>query len=58
MALQERANELVKSLGDIAGRFDITATEADVIACEAVLSEDPEKEFVRIWKNQTWWQGY
>lgn len=41
----------VKEIKDIAGRFDISDTEADRIA-DAVESE---AEFIAVWENHNWW---
>lgn len=48
--------ELIRTMGDIAGRFDLSAEQAERIAEAAVKAADPESEFVRIWKNEGWWQ--
>ena len=49
------ANELIRAMGDIAGRFDITATQAARIARLAIQYDDPMSAFVKIWENEAWW---
>lgn len=47
--------ELIRAMGDIAGRFDITDEQAERIAAKAVTEADQEAAFVRIWENEGWW---
>lgn len=48
-------NELIRAMGDIAGRFDISADEARIIAEHAIEYDDPEAKFVSTWENEAWW---
>lgn len=48
-------NDLIRAMGDIAGRFDISNEQAERIAAEAGKAADPEAEFVRIWEDEAWW---
>jgi hypothetical protein len=41
----------VTDINDIAGRFDMSATEAERIA----KTVDTENEFVSVWENEDWW---
>lgn len=47
--------QLIRELGDIAGRFDINAEQAELIASKAIREDDPVAAFVRIWENEGWW---
>lgn len=41
----------INTLGDIAGRFDISNEEAERIAAVA----NTEQEFVSVWQSKDWW---
>ena len=47
--------ELIRALGDIAGRFDISREQAERIAEAAIRHDDAEAAFVKIWENEGWW---
>lgn len=49
------ADELVREMGDIAGRFDIDAGQAKRIAAVAVTKADPRAAFMEIWENEGFW---
>jgi len=41
----------ISEINDIAGRFDISDSEAKRIAANA----NNEAEFIKIWENDNWW---